>query len=302
MQLDNEKIAWKSRLSHLVSLLDMLKFIPEDFHSFMRDLEALADDRELFDFERPGLTDSEVERIEKIINKASTWCKMMEISDASRSIGYIQDSILTSGYGWLGKPYNLLGLGEIIKLLRDIIKQELRKRLFMYIPLDQAQWYDKKDGFGIEVSKAFPSAIEDIKEAGNCYATGRYTACVFHLMRVAEIGLRALVRDRRIKFPKDTPIELKEMRELFQALEQAEKDIKGYPKTKAREAQFDFYHGAMVQLRAFMNLYRHRTMHAREFYSQYRAQEALDSVGKFIKILASKISETKRTPLIWKKV
>lgn len=44
------------------------------------------------------------------------------------------------------------------------------------------------------IDDAFGRAAREIDEAARCYVFGRYTGCVFHLMRVMEIGLRALGR------------------------------------------------------------------------------------------------------------
>ena len=65
----------------------------------------------------------------------------------------------------------------------------------MFIPDRQAGYYEQEELFGSEVHTNFESTRDDVKEAGNCYATGRYTACVFHCMRVLEKGLHALVRE-----------------------------------------------------------------------------------------------------------
>lgn len=46
--------------------------------------------------------------------------------------------------------------------------------------------------WGRPVFDAFPSADEDIAEAGRCLALRRNTACVFHLMRAMEDALRTL--------------------------------------------------------------------------------------------------------------
>ncbi len=192
-------------------------------------------------------------------------------------------------------------LHELVSTIPNILEKELDEHCFMYVPKDQAFWLNNEEGFGQEVNDNFPSAKQDIYDACNCFAVGQYTACVFHLMRVAEIGLRVLAWDRRIKFKKQSPLELKDWDEILKGLEGYERNIQNLPKTSAREAQFEFYHGAMVQLRAFKNLYRHRTMHAREHYDLYQAQGALMHVSEFMQILSRKISETKRTPLIWKK-
>lgn len=50
----------------------------------------------------------------------------------------------------------------------------------------------KTNPLGEEIPAKFPSARDDIEEAGKCLAFGRGTGCVFHLMRVMEVGLRGL--------------------------------------------------------------------------------------------------------------
>jgi hypothetical protein len=68
----------------------------------------------------------------------------------------------------------------------------------------------------------------------------------------------------------------------------------------ARDAQFEFYHGAMMELKRFKNKFRNRIMHARDHYDVDEANSAFTHVRDFMKILATKISETKRTSVIWK--
>ena len=111
-------------------------------------------------------------------DNAYTWCNLLELSGASKIAKQIISKIST--YVFLFLPddfdYPLLELRGYMEMLQKFIKDELGNRLFLYIPdEDHVKWYEKKDGFGIDVSIAFPSAIEDVKEAGNCYANGRYT-------------------------------------------------------------------------------------------------------------------------------
>ena len=46
-----------------------------------------------------------------------------------------------------------------------------------------------QENFGCDALKSFPEASTDMSEAVACLVWGRYTACVFHLMRVMEISL-----------------------------------------------------------------------------------------------------------------
>jgi hypothetical protein len=184
--------------------------------------------------------------------------------------------------------------------LNGDIHRELAKHNFFQVRVGGEQYLESGNLFGNDVFENFKSARKNIKDAGNCFALGLYTACVFHLMRVAEHGLRALAYDRRIKVPRG-PIELATWDDIIKELEKVESAIQGYPKTLAREAQFEFYHGAMMEFKRFKNLFRNRVMHAREDYDAHDAKGAFDHVKEFMVILAGKISENKRTPLIWKR-
>ncbi len=182
----------------------------------------------------------------------------------------------------------------------DSMFDDLRKRVFLEVKPEQITFLGNRCLLGQTVSDAFPSAVPDIVEAGNCLAADCSTAAVFHLMRVAEYGLRALAHDRRIKLDKNKPIDLATWEDLLVKLEDAEDAIRKLPKTAAREAQFDFFHGAGMELRRFKNKFRNRIMHARESYDWHEAMSAFDHVKAFMEVLSSRISERSRTPIIWK--
>jgi len=79
-----------------------------------------------------------------------------------------------------------------IENIHGRIKDELRERLFLYMPSGRAEFYQKPSLLGAAVLVKFPSLQYDIVEAGNCYAAGRSTAVVFHLMRIMEVGVQEL--------------------------------------------------------------------------------------------------------------
>jgi hypothetical protein len=187
-----------------------------------------------------------------------------------------------------------------IRHARETIERELKEHGFVQIVPDRLAFFMKDALFGRSVRNAFPQARYDIQEVGNCLATEADTAFVFHLMRVAEFGMRALAFDRRIRVSKG-PVDLATWEEIIRQLETAEQEIQTYPKTHAREAQFQFYHGAMMEFRGFKNVWRNCVMHTREKYDRNQAMSAMTHVGEFMKILASKIGEGKRTPKRWKR-
>ena len=89
-----------------------------------------------------------------------------------------------------GLPY-IVSRGHIAELDK-LLRNELDYVRFFHVPDLKLDYYNAPALFGTEVKDHFPSATFDIKEAGNCYALSRNTACVFHLMRVLEIGLTVL--------------------------------------------------------------------------------------------------------------
>jgi hypothetical protein len=87
---------------------------------------------------------------------------------------------------------------------------------------------------------------------------------------------------------------------VLRELEKTEAAVQCYKKTLAREAQLAFYHGANMEFKRFKNIYRNRVSHAREEFDQHQAMSAFTNVRKFMQILATQISETRRTPIRWK--
>lgn len=175
-----------------------------------------------------------------------------------------------------------------------------QKRVFLILETEHGKLADRPDLFGASVSAAFPSAEDDIREAGNCLAAECNTAAVFHLMRVAEVGLRALARDRRVRLPRKEPLDLATWETIIEELEAAEDAIRQYPKTVAQAAQFEFHHGAMAQFTKFKNVFRNQVMNAREQFGPDHAMRVFEEVQAFMQTLADRITENSRTPLVWK--
>lgn len=86
----------------------------------------------------------------------------------------------------------LAELKSSIKELNTIVQDELEEKLFLFVPANRAEYWDESPLFDEKVQKRLPKAIDDMVEAGKCLAVARYTACVFHLMRVVEIGAKKL--------------------------------------------------------------------------------------------------------------
>jgi len=203
-----------------------------------------------------------------------------------------------------GNPGNKV-LANEARHAKDLLIKELRKRQFLYVSPERAPYLDQDDLFGVEVTTAFRSAASDIKEAGNCKAAECSTACVFHLMRAAEIGLRALAKDRNLVFA-DKPLDQQQWGTILGAIDGALKqlrqdDIKNWRDPEIKDIQTRFYAEVVQELRGFNEAWRRHLSHTRDsgLYDRDYAASVMRHVRAFMQKLAEKISEGVITPPYW---
>jgi hypothetical protein len=177
--------------------------------------------------------------------------------------------------------------------------------MFLRVADDRGDFVDKDNLFGDQVVTAFRSAARDIKESGNCLAAECNTAAVFHLMRAAEVALRAIATDRQVSFA-NKPLSQQEWGTILGALEGVLRqmrldDAKKWLDPASREAQIQFYNDAVQELRAFNEAWRRYISHAdiAAFYDRDQAASIVNHVRAFMQKLATRISETKVMPLYW---
>jgi len=173
-----------------------------------------------------------------------------------------------------------------LKNFRDEMKMrvadELATKMVFLISGGKAAYFNSPNLFGDAVFNAFPSANEDIAEAGTCLALERGTACVMHLNRVVEAGLAILAAVLGVPKQNDWGAYLREIDKQLAAL------IKS---SGARTSDEQFYAEAATSIDHMRRAWRNPTMHPEKTYSPERAEEVLQSVRSFIHHLATKIHE-----------
>jgi hypothetical protein len=119
-----------------------------------------------------------------ILNRMRTLCEKVGLRVSMKCVDHMMAQAL--------REESKLGvLVEAVSQVERTIKWEMEDKLFMYIPPERAERYDQKELLGKDVNAKFPALQYDIAEAGTCYACGRSTAVVFHLMRIMEVGVQA---------------------------------------------------------------------------------------------------------------
>lgn len=175
--------------------------------------------------------------------------------------------------------------------LREAIRIEFKEHLIYAYPKPKGHKLNAWEDEWQKINAAFPDVRVDSFCATDCYALGHNTASVFHSMRVAEIGLRALGKERRVKLSRDKAIEWGTWQEILKALENEIKVIgQTWKAGKRKDDALEFYSGARADLNGFKDEYRNLVMHVRlEQYDEFQALRALTRVHEFMSRLATKL-------------
>ena len=163
--------------------------------------------------------------------------------------------------------------------LNQRIIDELQQCTFLMIPFDKINHYNPNGPiWGKEIQDKFPELIEDITEANNCFALERYTACVFHLMRVMEKAVQKYANKLGISesFTCD-----EEWQKIINAIRGQLNTL--YPKQKSPDRIE--YESILGHLETVKIAWRNPTMHPKATYTEEEAKAILSAVEIFIKDL-----------------
>lgn len=173
-----------------------------------------------------------------------------------------------------------------LSMLLLAAKTELANQLFLFIPPHRAKFYENNTIVSEEVKIAFPLASDEIRVAGNCFASGLNTACVFHCMRAVEHGLRALAGELGI---------VVDVQQWHTLIEQIEKEIRNQSSTllkgSAKTETMQFYSEAAKEFMYFKDGWRNHVSHTRSNYNENQALTTLEHVRNFISSLSAKLKE-----------
>jgi hypothetical protein len=159
----------------------------------------------------------------------------------------------------------------------------LLRRQFYYLDPEHAKSFlEAHQIFSAEALKCFPEASRDVEEGSKCFALGRYTASVFHLMRVMEHGMNALAAELGVVH--DYKTWDKKIEKMATVL--TDELRKKYDPSSPLAGRMDFFKQATERLTAVQHALRNETMHARSHYGEEDAKDIYRSVLRFMEQLA----------------
>jgi hypothetical protein len=179
-------------------------------------------------------------------------------------------------------------LGAKVEELVHRIDDELRAKSYFEMSADLVSYHDSPHLFGEQVDNAFPSVIVDIEEAGKCYAMARNTACVFHLMRVMEVGLCALGKSLN-----NPALDPRRNPSWDSILKKCDDELQKPKIDRSPEWQINdtFFSQATANLRAVKDAWRNPTMHVEAKYDNDKAIDVWNATRAFMRHLALKLTE-----------
>jgi len=175
-----------------------------------------------------------------------------------------------------------------IKGISQTFDDELSEKNFVFIPSNREPYFEQGSLLGATVAKSFPSAVNDIRDAGNCFASDLYTASVFHLMRAVEYGMRALAIQMRVKTRHS--LEYSDWSQLIKAIDEKLVKIAAKPRSKKKTEEWDFYSRAISDCKALLTA-RNRVSHARESFLEAEALGVFGRAKDLLQNLSTRVSE-----------
>jgi hypothetical protein len=267
----------------------MIKFKGEVFFTIATDIEMIRSGANMIDKCASGeIPQSIIERQPKMLRSIKKHCELANLAFSAIHI----ERILESFEGKHGK-YDCARLSNDLNELFMRFVDELKSVLLLRIPKDKVDYYEKAEFFGLKVASAFPLANFDIEEAGKCFATARYTACVMHLQRVLEVGLKSygtflgiasLAASAQPSWNKVLDETRKEIKERT--------DKQNTTKVWALKGEKEFCENIQPFLESVRTAWRNPSMHADAKYTEEIAEDIFSAVKRFMKHLAEHLDES----------
>lgn len=198
---------WETAPYGVVSLLDMLEFAANEYieiaHRFGMVLGAVH-----------GQPANQVIDLSKELERLLEGTNRLGLLVTRDSIGEFLLEVVKEHPGSVSMTgtgddrmvrYNNISLNNErtchhVEAIYSTLKAELRTTLFKVIPKERAKFCDPKWLTTGPIFEKFPETVDEFQRAGRCFAYGENTACVFHLMRVADFCFRKVAGSLEIPY------------------------------------------------------------------------------------------------------
>lgn len=281
LALDWRKVPSRDNLYSTLLLYVMIPYAAARFFAVSSKLTGLIKVIERSPTQNVRIKINDQTSFRKTLEKIEADCGPLSLDSAINEIQRTKKMLSSGTY---------MDFARRLGTLYERIYDQTHGRLFFYIPNERKSWYEyPQREFGLKACAEFADCLTDIEEAGKCYATGRWTASVFHLMRIMEAGLHVMCEKARpygITFP-----EVEHNRSWDAWLRPLEKQLSKTTEHKSAEWRKveDSYAEFAADLRNVSRAWRNRTMHIGINYDQEHTLKIYLAVKSFMGDLAGKL-------------
>jgi hypothetical protein len=188
-------------------------------------------------------------------------------------------------------------VAELVAGVRKEIYRAISVLRLLPVEASVARYYEEPYAGWESVIEALPETRFDIQEAGRAVAVGLPTACVFHLTRVTEIGVRAIGRRLRVRLGRGKTISTADWQGIFEAIDKKLDALRNPPQGKQkqgksprrkrnRQEQLQWYAETRAQLTAVRDAWRNHVSHAKARYNEHEARGVYDHVRPLMQRIA----------------
>lgn len=183
-------------------------------------------------------------------------------------------------HGFTENPCTERDIGHFSHQIFDRFQAEVGDQWLIIVNYEHSGYLDEDVApFGDAVRDKFPRLSEDIDEAAKCLALSRYTACVFHLMRVMESSVHLLARKLNISID----LRIASWNDVTIATGNALSAMPG--KTPHNRRKKQLYGEALANLTAVRIAWRNEVMHPKKTYTRVEAAKIFSHVEGFLESL-----------------
>jgi plasmid stabilization system protein ParE len=172
-----------------------------------------------------------------------------------------------------------------IEAIYTSLRAELDGTLLKAIPREKNMYCGSAWLANTKIPGHFPSSFTELQRAGNCYAFGQPTACVFHSMRALEPCLNSLADHFGISFSQEN------WQKIIQEIETKVRSLGNQPKSQQKLEDEKFFGNATAELYFVKNAWRNHVVHTRDSYSDDEALRVMQHTVQFVESLCPKLSE-----------
>lgn len=171
---------------------------------------------------------------------------------------------------------------------------ELQGRSFLEMSPSEASLFKDLSPFGDAVDEAFPSIIDDCREAAKCLALDRGTACVFHATRALEVVLQAFGRHVAVPPGALSGSQGQLVTDIKSRCDALRKDLHSRPRadrSEADEMALVWREELLVQLSGAKDAWRNKVMHPGKMWSVEDAFRIYFAIGHVLQATSKHLNE-----------